>query len=142
MGKVRKKLKVHVKVKGDITRPLPAKARLVCADNTGAKILEIITVKTHKQRKRQLAAGGISDMVICSVKEGSPDIKKQVVPAVIIRQRKEMFRADGTRIKFQDNAAVIVAPEGELKGTEIRGPVAREAVKKWSAIASAAKIVV
>jgi large subunit ribosomal protein L14 len=142
MGKVRKKLKVHVKVKGNLSRPLTAKSRLTCADNTGAKILEIITVKVHKRRKRQMAKAGIGDMVMCSVKEGSPDIKKQVVPAVIIRQRKEIFRADGTRMKFDDNAAVIVTPEGESKGSEIRGPVAREAVQKWSGIASAAKLVV
>jgi len=142
MGKVRKKLKMHIKVRGNVTRALPAKARLVCADNTGAKSLEIITVKLHKQRKRQLAKAGIGDMVICSVKEGSPDIKKQVVAAVIIRQKKETFRADGTRMKFEDNAAVIVTPEGELKGTEIRGPVPREVVQKWSGIAGAAKIVV
>ena len=142
MGKVRKKLKVHIKVQGDITRALPAKARLVCADNTGAKILELITVKTYKHRKRQIARAGIGDMIICSVKEGSPDIKKQVVPAVIIRQRKEIVRADGTRMKFEDNAAVIVTPEGELKGTEIRGPVAREAIQKWSGLASAAKVVI
>jgi large subunit ribosomal protein L14 len=89
-----------------------------------------------------MAKAGIGDMVMCSVKEGSPDIKKQVVPAVIIRQRKEIFRADGTRMKFDDNAAVIVTPEGESKGSEIRGPVAREAVQKWSGIASAAKLVV
>jgi|ETN01SMinimDraft_4_1059930.scaffolds.fasta_scaffold14103_5 large subunit ribosomal protein L14 len=142
MGKVRKKLKAHIKVKGNITKSLPAKARLVCADNTGAKILEIITVKLHKGRKRQLAKAGIGDMVICSVKEGGPDIKKTVVPAIVIRQKKEVFRADGTRMKFEDNAAVIVTPEGEPKGSEIRGPVAREAIQKWSGIASAAKIVV
>jgi len=142
MGKVRKKLKVHIKVRGDVTRALPAKARLVCADNTGAKILEIIAVKTHKHRKRQIARAGIGDMVICSVKQGTPDIKKQVVPAIIIRQKKETVRADGTRMKFEDNAAVVVTPEGEPKGTEIRGPVAREAIQKWSGLASAAKIVI
>ena len=61
---------------------------------------------------------------------------------IIIRQKKEMLRADGTRMKFEDNAAVVVTPEGEPKGTEIRGPVAREAVQKWSGLASAAKVVI
>jgi large subunit ribosomal protein L14 len=142
MGKVRKKLKLHIKVKGDITKALPAKARLVCADNTGAKILEIITVKGFKGRKKRLAHGGIGDMVLASVKEGSPDIKKEIVPAIIIRQKKEIRRPDGTRVKFADNAAVVVTPDGELKGTEIRGPVAREASQRWSAVGGAAKIVV
>lgn len=142
MGKIRKKMKVHVKVLGNITRPLNAKTRLVCADNTGAKSLEIITVKVYKRRKRMMAKAGIGDMVICSVKEGKPELKKTVVPAIVIRQKKETIRADGTRIKFEDNAAVVVTPEGEPKGTEIRGPVAREAIQKWSGLASIAKIVV
>jgi len=142
MGKIRKKLKVNVKIKGDITRPLPVGARLTCADNTGARELQIITVKGMKGTKRRSLSGGISDMVICSVTKGAPDIKKTVVPAVIIRQRKEMRRPTGERIKFYDNAAVVMTPEGEMKGTEIKGPVAREAIQKWSSLASAAKVVI
>lgn len=142
MGKVRKKLKVHIKTKGDMVRALPLKARLVCADNSGAKELEIIAVKEHKTRKRQINSAGVADMIICSVKKGTPEMKKEVVPAVIIRQKKEYLRADGTRIKFADNAAVVVTPEGEMKGTDIRGPVAREAAQKWYGINSVAKVVV
>jgi large subunit ribosomal protein L14 len=142
MGKVRKKLKVHIKTKGDITKSLPVGAVLVCADNSGAKKLQIIAVKNMKTRKRQIMSAGVSDIAMCSVVAGNPDMKKTVVPAVIVRQRKEYLRADGTRIKFSDNAAVVMTPEGTMKATEIRGPVAREAVQKWSSIGSAAKVVV
>ena len=142
MGKIRKKIKVHVKVKGDITRSLPVGAFLVVADNTGAKRLQIITVKNLHARKRRYLSAGIADQVICSVVEGIPELKHQVVPAVIVRQRKEFRRPNGDRIKFYDNAAVVITPEGEMKGTEIRGPVAREAVQKWSALPGAAKTVV
>lgn len=142
MGKVRKKLKLHVKIKGDVTKALPVGAVLNCADNTGAKKLRIITVKGFKTRKRQICTAGVADMVICSVIKGAPDIKKTVVPAIVIRQRKEYNRADSTMVKFEDNAAVVVTDDGEMKGTEIRGPVAREAAQKWSSIAGAAKMVV
>ena len=142
MGKVRKKLKLHVKVIGDLTKALPMKARLVCADNTGAKVLEIVTVKGYKGRKKRLAKASIGDMVLASVKVGAPDIKKQIVSAIVIRQKKEIRRVDGSRIKFADNAAVIVTEDGAMKGTEIRGPIAREASQKWSGLAGAAKVVV
>lgn len=142
MGKVRKKIKTHIKVSGNFPRLLPVGAFLEVADNTGAKKLQIITVKTIHGRKRRNVAAGIADMVVCSVVEGNPDMKHQVVPAVIIRQRKEYMRANGEHIKFYDNAAVVVTPEGEMKGTEIRGAVAREAVQKWSALAGAAKLVI
>jgi len=142
MGKVRKKLKLHIKIKGDVVRALPVGAVLVCADNTGAKKLRIITVRGSKTRKRQIMSAGIADLIMCSVIAGAPDIKKQVVPAIVIRQRKEFLRIDGTRVKFEDNAAVVVTPDGEMKGTEIKGAVAKEAVQKWSGITGAAKIVV
>jgi len=142
MGKVRKKLKLHIKTKGNIVRCLPLKARLICADNSGAKELEVIAVKEHKTRKRQINAAGVSDMIVCSVKKGTPDIKKEVVNAVVIRQKKEYLRPDGTHMKFSDNAAVVVTPDGEMKGTEIRGPVAKEAAQKWSSINTVARVVV
>ena len=84
----------------------------------------------------------MGDMVIVSVKEGTPDMRRQVLHAVIIRQRKPYRRMDGTWIQFEDNAAVIVTPEGEPKGTEIRGPVAKEAAERWPKVAGLATIVV
>jgi large subunit ribosomal protein L14 len=115
---------------------------LVCADNTGARELEIIAVIGYKGVRRRYPSAGVGDMVVVSVKKGTPDIRKQVHYAVIIRQRKEYRRPDGTRVKFEDNAAVIVDPKGNPKGTEIRGPVAREAAERFPKIGSIATIVV
>lgn len=118
------------------------KTRLVCADNTGAKELEIVAVINYKGTSRRYPKAGVGDMVMVSVKKGRPDVKKKVLPAVIIRQRKEYRRIDGTRIKFEDNAAVITGEDGVPKGSEVRGPVAKEAVEKWVRIANVSSIIV
>jgi len=125
-----------------ITRALPTGARVICADNTGAKELEIIAVKNYKGVARRLPSSGVGSMVVVSVKKGTPEMRKQVLPAIIIRQRKEYRRPDGTRVKFEDNAAVIVTPDGNPKGSEIKGPVAKEAAERWPGIARLARIIV
>ncbi len=95
------------------------------ADNTGAKKIMVIRV-LGGSRKR---FGSIGDLVVASVKEAIPNgnVKKgDVVKAVIVRTRKEIRRQDGSYIKFDDNAAVILNTALEIKGTRIFGPVARE----------------
>ena len=126
----------------NITRVLPIGARLQCVDNTGAREVEVVSVKGYKGVRRRLATAGIGDMITVSVKKGSVDMRKEVMTAVIVRQKKEYKRADGLRIKFEDNAAVIISPEGVLKGSEIRGPVAKEAAERWPGIGSAASTIV
>lgn len=123
-------------------RALPVGARLVCADNTGAKELQIISVVGYKGARRRMPKAGVGDQVVVSVKKGTPDLRKQVIRAVIIRQAKEYRRKDGMRVKFEDNAAVIVTPEGAPKGSEIRGPVAKEAAERWPRVAGIASIIV
>ncbi len=95
------------------------------ADNTGAKKIMVIRV-LGGSRKR---FGRLGDIVVASVKEAIPNgnVKKgDVVKAVIVRTRKETRRQDGSYIKFDDNAAVILNAALEIKGTRIFGPVARE----------------
>lgn len=103
---------------------------LVSADNTGAKILQCIKV-TGGYKKRYARLG---DVVTCSVKEAKPHslVKKgEVVRAVLVRTHKEVRRPNGTYIRFDDNAAVIIDPKSlEPKGTRVFGPVARELRKK------------
>ncbi|NOR77360.1 MAG: 50S ribosomal protein L14 [Methanophagales archaeon] len=129
-------------IKAKITKALPTGARLDCVDNTGAKVLQIIAVKGYRGVKNRYPKAGIGDVVIVSVKKGRPEIKKQIVRAVIVRQRKEFRRPSGMRVKFEDNAAVIVDEKGMPTGSEIRGPVAREAVERFAKLASAATIIV
>lgn len=125
-----------------VSKSLPIGARLKCVDNTGAREVEIISVKGFKGVRRRLASAGVGDMVVISVKKGTADMRREVTTAVVVRQKKEYRRADGLRVKFEDNAAVIITEEGILKGSEIRGPIAKEAADLWPAIGSAASIIV
>ncbi|MGB9937914.1 50S ribosomal protein L14 [Methanobacterium sp. ACI-7] len=129
-------------ITSNVTRVLPIGARLQCIDNTGAREVEIVSVKGYKGVRRRLATAGVGDMIIVSVKKGTVDMRKEVMTAVVVRQKKEYRRADGLRVKFEDNAAVIISPEGTLKGSEIRGPVAKEAAERWPSIGSAASTIV
>ncbi len=122
-----------------VVKALHIGSRLVCDDNTGAKELEIVGVVGFKGKRRTLPRAGVGDVVICSVKKGKPDIRKKVVKAVIIRQKKEWRRPDGTRIKFSDNAAVIIDDKGQPKGTEVKGIVAKEVAERYAKVATLAK---
>ncbi|XP_030969957.1 60S ribosomal protein L23-like [Quercus lobata] len=93
---------------------LPVAATVNCADNTGAKNLYIISVKGIKGRLNRLPSACVGDMVIATVKKGKPDLRKKVLPAVIVRQRKPWRRKDGVFMYFEDNAGVIVNPKGEI----------------------------
>lgn len=124
------------------TRALPVGARLVCADNTGAKELQIVSVTGYHGRRRRMPKAGVGDHIVASVKKGTPEFRKQVVRAIVIRQRKEYRRTDGMRIKFDDNAATLITPEGAPRGSEIKGPMAREAAERWPRVAGIASTVV
>ena len=130
-------------LKSKVVKSLPVGAEVDTCDNSGAKVLRIFSVfgaKTVKQRKQ---AAGIADLVMASVKKGKPEMRKETVFAVIVRQRKEFRRYDGMRIKFEDNAAVVCKDDkGNPKGTMIKGPVAKEACERWPGIAKISKIIV
>jgi len=113
-----------------------------CADNTGARRLKIIQMVGYKGRKRRLPTVGVGDLVIVSCREGTPEMRKQLFNAVVVRQKRLYQRVDGTRVQFEDNAAVILTPEGTLRGSGIKGPVAREAVDRWARLGNIARMVV
>ncbi|MGD8565208.1 MAG: 50S ribosomal protein L14 [Candidatus Bathyarchaeota archaeon] len=125
-----------------ISRGLLAGSVLKCADNTGAKGLRLIQVAGYKGRLRRVPSAAVGDRITVSVRRGTQEMRKKLFPAVIVRQRKAFRRPEGIWIQFEDNAAVIITPDGEMKGSEIRGPVAREAAERWPRIASAANIIV
>jgi len=112
------------------------------ADNSGAREVQIIGVIGYKGRLRRIPPAAVGDMVVVSVKKGTPEMRKQVVRAVVVRQRRPYRRPDGTWVAFEDNAVVIVTPEGAPKGSEIRGPIAKEAAERWPKVASIASIIV
>lgn len=107
-----------------------------CADNTGAKALEIIAVNGIKGRLNRLPSATVGDLVMASCKKGKPELRKKVHPAVIVRQRKTWRRKEGVFIYFEDNAGVIVNNKGEMKGSAVAGPVAKECADMWPRIAS------
>ncbi|MDI6806931.1 MAG: 50S ribosomal protein L14 [Candidatus Aenigmarchaeota archaeon] len=129
-------------VKATITKALNVGSYLNCSDNTGAKLLQIISVLGYKGVRRRQPRAGVADVVKCSVKEGDVKLRKQIVNAVIIRQKAEYRRPSGLRVAFEDNAAVIVDDNFEPKGTGIKGAVAKEAVERFSSIGKIAKMVV
>ncbi len=129
-------------MKANIPRALNAGALLDCVDNTGARQVKLISVKKYRGVKNRHPKGGIGDMLVVSVKKGTPEMRKQVLKAVVVRQKKEFRRPDGLRVSFEDNAVVITDDEGIPKGTDIKGPVAREAAERFTKIASVASIIV
>ena len=104
-------------------------SRLKVADNTGAK--EVLTIRVLGGTKRRYASVG--DKIVVSIKDTSPNgsVKKGAVStAVVIRTKKEVRRADGSYIRFDDNACVLLNAAGEMRGTRVFGPVARELREK------------
>ncbi|GAK65563.1 60S ribosomal protein L23 [Moesziomyces antarcticus] len=159
--------KAAVGTKFRMTLALPVGAVMNCADNSGAKNLFVIAVHGIGARLNRLPAAAAGDMVVASVKKGKPELRKKgslsgdptrgfglqeeehlvvgediVMPAVVVRQRKPWRRRDGVFLYFEDNAGVIVNPKGEMKGSAITGPVAKECADIWPRIASNAGTVV
>lgn len=130
-------------LKSRVSKALPVGSQIETCDNSGAKVIKIFTVVGRKSTKGRVPSAGVADLVMASVRRGRPDMRKQVVHAVIVRQKKEYKRADGTRIKFEDNAAVVLKDEkGNPKGTIFKGAIAKEVCERWPAIAKIASIVV
>ena len=100
-------------------------SRLKVADNSGAR--EVLCIRVLGGSTRRYA--GIGDVIVCAVKDAIPNVtvkKGEVVKAVVVRTRKAARRADGTYIRFDDNACVIIDANRQPRGTRIFGPVARE----------------
>ncbi|MHB9003157.1 MAG: 50S ribosomal protein L14 [Coriobacteriia bacterium] len=117
---------------------IQAETRLKVADNSGAR--KVLCIKVLGGSKRRYARVG--DVIVCSVKEAIPNgaVKKgDVIRAVVVRTKKEIRRKDGSYIKFDENAAVVIDLQGNPRGTRIFGPVARELRdKKYMKIVSLA----
>lgn len=130
-------------IKARVTKGLNVGSLIETCDNSGAKLLKIISFQGSKTVKGRIPAGGVSSLIQASVKKGKPEMRKQVVFAVIVRQRKEYKRPSGVRVKFEDNAAVVLKDDkGNPKGTIFKGPIAKEACERWAGIAKIASIIV
>lgn len=125
-----------------LSRGVPINAIVNCADNSGVLKAKVIGVFGIKTRRRRIPTATVGDMLKISVYRGKAELLGQVMNAVLIRQRKPYRRADGSWIFFEDNAVVILTPEGDVKGTEIYGPVAKEAAERWPKIAGISSLIV
>jgi large subunit ribosomal protein L14 len=125
-----------------VAKGVQAGTMLRCSDNTGGRELRLVQVIGYKGRLRRVPTAGVGDLIMASVRKGTPDMRKKLFRAVVVRQKMPFRRPEGIWVRFEDNAAVIITAEGEMKGSEIRGPVAREAAERWPRIASAASIIV
>ncbi len=130
-------------VKARITNGLNHGSYLATCDNSGAKFLRIVSILGSKTVKGRKPSCGVGAIVLASVKRGVPEMRKQVVYAVIVRQRRAYKRPSGERVKFEDNAAVVLKDiKGNPKGTIFKGPIAKEVCERWPAIAKVASIIV
>ena len=126
-------------ISAKVTRALNIGTILVAADNSGAKIVKITGVKRGKSKKARQQYAKVADWVKVSVKKGVPDMKGKVFDAVVIRQKKSYRRLNGERIAFEDNAVAILKDDkGNPKGTQIKGPIAREVLERWPSVAKIA----
>jgi large subunit ribosomal protein L14 len=123
-------------------RALATGTRLTCADNTGARVVQVVSIFGYHGVRRRQPKMGLGDIATVTVKKGTPDMRRKLVRAVVIRQKKEIKRPSGLRVSFDDNAVVVVDEKNEPRGTEIKGPVAREVAERFPKIGSMATMIV
>ena len=116
--------------------------QMFITDNSGAKIAQIINVDHAKTRLRRLPQATVGSVCSVSIKRGRPDLRGTIMKAVVVRQKMIYRRIDGTRLCFEDNAGVLITKEGDPKGTEIRGPIAREAAELFPRLASISSLII
>ncbi len=117
-------------------------SKILITDNSGAKIAQIINVDHSKTRLRRLPKATIGSVCTVTIKKGKPEMRGNILKAVIVRQRMIYRRLDGTRLCFEDNAGVLISKEGDPRGTEIRGPIAREAAEMFPRLASISSLII
>lgn len=124
-----------------VTKGLSTGSTILCNDNSGAKIVQIIGTKNARAVRNMYPKVGVGDVVTVAVKKGSLAMKKKVLKAVVVRQKKEFRRANGMRIQFEDNAVVIIDDQGLPVGTEIKGVISREVADRFPKVAAIAAAV-
>lgn len=129
-------------ISAKVTRGLNIGSEVIAADNSGARIVRITSVKHGKTKKGRQQYVKVGDFVKVSVRAGKPEMKGVVFDAIVIRQRKPYRRLTGERVMFEDNAVALLKDEkGNPKGTQIKGPVAREVSERWKEVAKIAQFV-
>ena len=124
------------------TRGFNIGSYVVAADNSGARIVKIVSVKHGKSTKGRQQYAKVADWVKVSVRAGKPEMKGKVYDAIVIRQKKSYRRKTGERVAFEDNAVALLKDDkGNPQGTQVKGPVAREVQERWAQVAKIAQYV-
>ena len=124
------------------TRGLNIGSLLIACDNSGARIVKITGIKKTRSRKGRQMYAKLGDWLKVSVRKGDPKMKGELFDAVLVRQRKSWQRKTGERVCFSDNAVVLLKDDkGNPKGTQVKGPVAREIQERWKEVAKLAKVI-
>lgn len=124
------------------TRGLNIGSIVDACDNSGARIVKIVSIKHGKTKKGRQGYAKLADWVKVSVRKGDPKMKGEVFDAVVVRQKKPWRRNTGERVCFSDNAVALLKDEkGNPKGTQIKGPIAREVQERWKEVARIASII-
>lgn len=126
----------------NITQAVRIGSKVKVDDNSGAKKLRIISKEGGKGRRRRRPGIGVSEIFKASVIEGKVEMRRELVRAILVRQKKEFKRPNSRRIKFEDNAAVLIDDKGVPVGSEIKGVVAKEVGERMPKVATIAKNVV
>lgn len=113
-----------------------------CCDNSGVKSIKVISVKGNGAKLNRYASASVGGVIVGAVKKGKEDQLGKVIRAVIVRQRQTINRKGSSRIKFEDNAGVMITDKNEVKATGITGPVAKECLERFPKIGSIAQCVV
>src|SRR3989338_1602536 len=125
-----------------LTKGLNVGSLMLASDNSGARIVKITGVMGGKSKRGRQKYAKIGDWVKVSVRKGDPKIKGQLFDAVIIRQKKPYRRNTGQRVAFTDNAVALLKDDkGNPKGTQIKGPIAKEVADRWPFLTKIAKFV-
>ena len=127
-------------VAAKMTNGLNQGSHVLASDNSGARIVRITCAMGLKSKRGRQGYVKVGDWVKVSVRKGDPKLKGLVFDAVVIRQKKPFRRNTGERVAFMDNAVVLLKDEkGNPKGTQIKGPIAREVADRWPFVAKIAK---
>ncbi|MGC8676261.1 MAG: uL14 family ribosomal protein [Candidatus Micrarchaeia archaeon] len=125
-----------------ITKTFITGSVIDCADNSGAAEFKMLGKLGKGHRHSSIAAAGVGDVIVASVIKGTGTYLKKPVKVVIIRQKAPIRRANGMRLRFEDNAGVMVGDDFLPIGTEIKGPMPREVVERFNKLAGIASKIV
>ena len=129
-------------VSAKLTKSLNIGSHVLASDNSGARIVKVVSVKHGKTKRGRQQYAKIGDWVKVSVRKGDPKMKGEVFDAVVIRQRKPYRRNTGERVAFMDNAVALLKDEkGNPKGTQIKGPIAKEVSDRWQFLGKISKFI-